>query len=309
VTRPGRRPELIVAGSIALDTLEGPFGAVTDELGGSALYFSLAAGLIGPVRLLAPVGGDGVELVRRAVAGRDVSLEGLAVLEAPTYRWQARQLEGRNLDLGSHDSIYDAWQPELPAGFSGWAFVGSMRPDLQVRVARGLAGARLLAADAMRSYVAAQPEAARELLRLSDWYFCNHEEFAALGGQIRSPGGFRRSWGLDGLVVKAGPAGVTAYTEGGVLGVPALLSRKVVDTTGAGDTLAGGMLARWLNLEGEAGGLEDAMVHGVACASLAIEQVGVRGIAAATPETLAERVEEVWQCLRESRRSASSPET
>jgi len=31
---------LLVAGSIALDTLEGPFGRVTGELGGSALYFA-----------------------------------------------------------------------------------------------------------------------------------------------------------------------------------------------------------------------------------------------------------------------------
>ena len=39
---------LVVAGSIALDTLEGPFGRVTGELGGSALYFALAASLLGP---------------------------------------------------------------------------------------------------------------------------------------------------------------------------------------------------------------------------------------------------------------------
>ena len=40
---PGPTPELLVAGSIALDSLLG--GQITDELGGSALYFALAASL------------------------------------------------------------------------------------------------------------------------------------------------------------------------------------------------------------------------------------------------------------------------
>jgi sugar/nucleoside kinase (ribokinase family) len=70
-----------------------------------------------------------------------------------------------------------------------------------------------------------------------------------------------------------------------------------VDTTGAGDALAGGTLARWLSTGGLTSGLQDALVWGVACASITISAVGVKGIAKATPEQLAERVREVeaWQ--------------
>lgn len=289
--------ELLVAGSIALDSLEGPFGRVEGELGGSALYFSLAASLIGPVRLVAPVGADGVELVKRALGDRPVDLSGLTQAPAPTYRWQATQFEGRNLDLGSQDSIYDHWLPEIEDGFEGWAFVGSMRPDRQVDAARALVTARLLAADAMRSYVVAQPAEAKQLLDLCGWYFCNHEEFAALGGDLDNPDAFRSDRALSGLCVKEGPDGVWAFTPGGSIHVPALRSRQVVDTTGAGDSLAAGMLARWLQLGGAEGDLLEALVYGVACASLAIEEIGVRGLAAATPELLRSRVEEVRDSL------------
>ena len=289
-------PELLVAGSVALDTRDGPFGKVEEALGGSAVYFALAASLIMPVRVVAPVGADGAKRVAQAFSGHHINTEFLQILKAPTYRWRARQEHGRNVDLGSRDSIYNHWTPALPDGFRGWAFVGSMRPDRQAQLMAMLNGSRLLAADAMLSYVQARPPEARDVLRRAGWYFCNQEEFTALGG--KDPDEFRRQWWLQGLVIKSGALGLAAYTEYGVIRVPALTNRPVVDTTGAGDALAGGMLARWMSTGGQPAGLQNALVWGVACASITISSVGVKGIAKATPEELGERVAEVEECLR-----------
>ena len=49
---------LLVVGSVALDSISTPFGEVTDALGGSAVYFSAAASLLGPVRVVGVVGSD-----------------------------------------------------------------------------------------------------------------------------------------------------------------------------------------------------------------------------------------------------------
>lgn len=284
-------------GSIALDARDGPYGKVREELGGSAVYFALAASLVMPVKLCGPVGRDAEWRLRHALAGRPIDTAGLDVLDAPTYRWSARQEHGRNVDLGSSDAIYDHWHPRLPHGFAGWAFVGSMRPDRQAEAMKGLHHvARLLAADAMLSYVRERAPEAKDVLRRSSWFFCNEEELAALGGG--SPEEFRRQWWLEGLLVKAGPGGITAHTADGSVHVPALPEHPAFDTTGAGDAVAGGMLARWLSTGGERSGLQDAMVCGVACASLTIEAIGVRGIASATPRLLEERMSEVWECLR-----------
>jgi sugar/nucleoside kinase (ribokinase family) len=296
VAVPDQRPELLIAGSVALDTRDGPFGKVVETLGGSAVYFALAASLIVPVKVVAPVGLDGAKRVAQAFSGRAIDIEMLSILEAPTYRWRAHQEHGRNIDLGSSDDIYDSWTPTLPADFAGWAFVGSMRPDRQAELMALLGGAQLLAADAMLSYVHARPPEVRDVLRRAGWFFCNQEEFAALGG--KDPEEFRRQWWLQGLMIKAGTDGLTAYTEYGAVRVPALTNQPVVDTTGAGDALAGGMLARWLSTGGRPGGLQDALVWGVACASITIGSIGVKGIGKATPEELAERVAEVEECLR-----------
>ncbi len=249
---------------------------MVDELGGSALYCALAAAPECPVRVFAAVGEDTAPRVERLLRGRPgIDLSGIQRLPRPTYRWFAEAAEGRNVDLGSRDSIYDRWVPRLPDGYRGWAFLGSMRPDRQLDCARRLAGCGLLAADAMRSYVDSAPEAARAVLRLADWYFCNREELLALGGG--EPEAFRAHWDLRGLVVKDGPGGATVFSDSGTLHVAAIAG-KVVDTTGAGDALAGGMLARWVRSDGAPALLEDAFRHGVARATLTIADWGLRAL-------------------------------
>ena len=284
---------LLVSGSIALDTLEGPHGRAENELGGSALYFALAASLVAPVAISAVVGADDEAAVRDALAGRPIDLEHLDVLDAPTFRWQARHEGSGNVDLGREDSIYELWHPRVPAGFTDWAFAGSMRPSRQVEFLEALPSAQLRASDAMLSYTLAEPAEFRRLVELSHWFFANTAELGALYDDPSQPDEFRRSAGLTGLCVKAGPDGATAYLDSDEIHVPALRTREVVDTTGAGDAVAAGFLARWYSAP-EAG-LRDALEHGVALASITIEDVGLRGLRRATRETLAERVEEVRQ--------------
>src|SRR2546428_3657362 len=151
--------DLLVAGSVALDTREGPFGKVEEALGGSAVYFALAASLITPVRVVAPVGVDGAKRVAQAFSGRRINTEFLQILDAPTYRWRARQVHGRNVDLGSRDSIYDHWEPSLPPDFNGWAFVRSIRPDRQAQRTGLLHPVTLLASAPLLPHVQARPPA------------------------------------------------------------------------------------------------------------------------------------------------------
>ena len=282
---------LLVSGSIALDTLEGEHGVAVDELGGSSLYFGLAASLLTPVAVVAVVGRDDLQRVREACAGRPVDLAGLDAVDGPTFRWRARHTEAGNVDLGREDSIYDGWHPRVPPGFTGWAFAGSMRPERQVEFLEALPDAALRAGDAMLSYARGAPAEFHRLVAASHWFFANSQELAALHEDPDRPDAFRRQSGLRGLCVKAGPRGATVYTEAGEIHVPALRHRPVADTTGAGDALAAGFLGRLLTAPGA--GLEDALVHGVALASITIEDVGLRALRRATPELLASRCAEV----------------
>ncbi len=49
---------ILVVGSVALDTVETPFGRRERALGGSATFFSVSASFFAPVNLVAVVGKD-----------------------------------------------------------------------------------------------------------------------------------------------------------------------------------------------------------------------------------------------------------
>src|SRR5260370_24291471 len=72
---PEQPGDLLVAGSVALDTRDGPFGKVDQTLGGSALYFALAASLVRPVKVVAPVGVDGANRVAHAFSCHTIDFE------------------------------------------------------------------------------------------------------------------------------------------------------------------------------------------------------------------------------------------
>ncbi len=110
---------LLVVGSIALDSVETPFGRREDVLGGSATYFSTAASFFGPVRLVATVGDDFPEEHVRFLAERRVDLAGLERRAGRTFRWKGRyEFDLNNAQtLETQLNVFGDFRPELPAAY------------------------------------------------------------------------------------------------------------------------------------------------------------------------------------------------
>ena len=72
--------EVAVAGTLHSDDVTTPAGR-RDVLGGSAVYFSLAAARYAPVHVNGIVGSDTAAEYRRILAHPDIDLDGLVVSE------------------------------------------------------------------------------------------------------------------------------------------------------------------------------------------------------------------------------------
>src|SRR5947199_10141040 len=94
---------ILVVGSVALDTVETPFTKVNETLGGAASYFSTAASLYNQVNLVAIVGSDFPREHLDFWRQRTVSLDGLQIKEARTFRWTARY----TMDMYTSDPVED----------------------------------------------------------------------------------------------------------------------------------------------------------------------------------------------------------
>ena len=79
---------MAVAGTFHSDDLTTPAGR-RDVLGGSAVYFALAASRFAPVRVNGIVGTDTLSDYRAILDTPGVNLDGMVVSDTPTFRWHA----------------------------------------------------------------------------------------------------------------------------------------------------------------------------------------------------------------------------
>ncbi|HXV28166.1 MAG TPA: hypothetical protein VD913_04295, partial [bacterium] len=87
--KPAETP-LAVIGTVAIDSVETPFGKRERVFGGSASYFSYAASFFTPVALVAVVGKDFPEEYRRVLEERPIDQSHLEVVEGKTFAWKGK---------------------------------------------------------------------------------------------------------------------------------------------------------------------------------------------------------------------------
>ena len=130
---------LLVVGSIAYDNIKTPDGEVRDALGGSAVYFSIAASHFVAPRLVGVVGEDfdtdHVEMLR----SRSVDASGLEIVPGgKTFRWTGEYTRDMNHreTLEVELNVFEDYQPRIPDDLqdSRFVFLANASPITQMSV-------------------------------------------------------------------------------------------------------------------------------------------------------------------------------
>jgi sugar/nucleoside kinase (ribokinase family) len=278
--------DLTVAGTVHLDDITTPHGRRLGQIGGSALYFALAAAPHGPVHLNAIVGSDAEPELRRLLAGLSVELDGLSVSDRPTFRWHAVHDFQRWVaeTLAEEPGCDPEWRPHLSAAAARAEvlFLGSMRPFLQ-REILAQSTARLIAMDSMTCFTGPDREAVLEVVRGCDVLFLNRVELCSLvpeaSGWEAAAQTLQGQGRLRALVVKAGPLGAALVTATGIAEMRAAPVGAVIDPTGAGDAVAGGFLGLCAaRRRDDDGFFPVALEAGLRLAARTIESFGTAGL-------------------------------
>lgn len=273
---------LLVVGSVALDSVETPFGRADETLGGSATFFAAAASLFCPVQLVGVVGDD-FPIDRLAfLRERGVDLSGLDRVPGESFRWSGvysfdlNERETRETRLG----VFADFRPRIPEAFRGteWIFLGNIDPALQLDVLEQVKRPRLVACDTMNYWISGRRDALLELLVKVDVLLVNDSEARELSGDYNLLRAARwiQDKGPDVVVVKKGEHGAILFTREIVFFAPGYPLEEVFDPTGAGDAFAGGFLG-YLARSGtaDAAHLRRAMIYGSALGSFAVERFSV----------------------------------
>lgn len=289
--------DILVVGSVALDSVETPFGKVEDAVGGSATFFSAAASYFAPVNLVAVVGNDYPMHVIEYLKSRRVDFKGLQVEQGETFRWAGRY----NYDLNQRDTIYthlnvfQNFKPHIPDAYksSQYVFLGNIAPELQFDVLDQVQSPKLVALDTMNFWIEGSQKALRKVLERIDIFILNDSEARQLANQPNLIKAAKEIFkmGPKAIVIKKGEYGAALITPDAQFNVPAYPLEDVYDPTGAGDTFAGGFMGYIAKTDDASfENLKRAVVYGSAMASFCVQDFSINALKELSEDKIFDRV-------------------
>lgn len=279
---------LLVVGSIALDTIETPFGRADMVAGGSAVYISAAASYFtAPIRIVGVVGSDFPKSEIEFLESRGIDTAGIQVVkDGKTFHWSGRyhyDLNERDT-LETHLNVFEKFDPVLPDAYrkSRYVLLGNIDPVLQRRVIESLEQKpELVICDTMNFWIEGKRDELLRTLKLVDVIIVNDSEARLLSAEpnlVKAAKKIMRM-GPRIVIIKKGEHGALLFTNGTVFSAPAFPLEYIYDPTGAGDTFAGGFighLARTEDFSDE--NLRRAVIYGSVMASFSVAKFGIEAL-------------------------------
>lgn len=243
---------LLIVGSVALDSVQTPFGTTENAVGGSAVYASYAASLFTEPAIVGVVGEDFPKQEITNLRRRGVRTEGLEIVRGgKTFRWGGRYGDDINQreTLFTELNVFQDFAPKLPKGYHDIpnVFLANIDPDIQIDVLGQMRKPRVVVCDTMNLWIKTKLASLTKLMNRINVLLLNDEEARMLADtpSLAKAATKLRGSGIDRLIIKKGEHGSMMFSSEGTFAAPALSLPMVKDPTGAGDTFAGGMLG-WL---------------------------------------------------------------
>ncbi len=291
---------LMATGSIALDTLETPFGKSDEVLGGSASHFCLAASHFIPTEIVGVVGTDFPDAYRELFQERGIDTRYMDQKEGKTFSWHGQYTgpmeEAETLEIQMN--VHEDFEPPFgsPAPEPDMLFLGNISPEFQLDVLDRLGNEPpIVAADTMRLWIETAKQSLTELLKRLDLLFLNYEEALLLAETENTLNAARRirEMGPETVIVKKGEHGAISVSGEEVQAVPGYPLEQERDPTGAGDTFAAGVMSivrRENNLAPDV--IRTGMILGTICGSFNVEHFGPEGMLSLSEDQFIERLRE-----------------
>jgi len=291
---------LLVTGSIGIDTVKTPYGVSEDCLGGSSVYFSMAASFFTPVRFVGVIGPDCPFDLAQVFAGRDVDLTGLEVRkQSKTFRWTGTysdNMDDRRTDYIELNVLAEA-PPTVPTEYkdSEFVFLANTAPALQMQLLEQVQNPVFTAADTMDCWIKNDIDDLKQLLKKIDCLIINDGEARLLADVHNLVGAAEKILGMGPTVViiKKGESGSMMCRAGGErFMLPAYPAAEVKDPTGAGDSFAGGLMGYLAQVgKTDFDSLKEAVAYGTVVASFTIADFSLAGLTSISKTDIDSRLE------------------
>ena len=289
--------DLVIVGSIGLDTIETQAERQVDVLGGSASYACVAAAQFAKVGMVGVVGTDFPASARRLYRKFGVNTEGLQVEPGQTFRWSG--VYEANMDnrrtLSTELNVFANFSPHLPESYRSapYLFLANIAPALQLHVLDQVKKPRFVLLDTMDLWINVAKEQLIEVIGRVDMLTLNESEARHLTGEHGLVKAARAllKMGPTFVCIKKGEHGSILFSKKGIFLMPAFPLESVKDPTGAGDTFAGGFLGALAKSgKTDEASIRRAMMYGSVVASFGVEAFSLGRLARLKATEIQQRI-------------------
>jgi sugar/nucleoside kinase (ribokinase family) len=288
---------LLVVGSVALDSVETPFGKADNVIGGSATFFSASASVLSKVQVVGVVGDDYPMDQLKPLEKRGVDFSGVEHAKGTSFRWRGRYRHDLNSaeTLETHLGVFSHFSPKIPPAFRNpsFVFLGNIDPRLQLDVLTQVAKPKLVACDTMNFWIESRRPDLVKLLGHVDAIMLNDGEARQLTdcANLVKAAKWIMSKGPKLVIIKKGEHGAFMFTAGTVFFAPAYPLEEVFDPTGAGDSFAGGFMGHLARTDDiSEANMRRAVVYGSVMGSFVVEGFSINRLLEINRDDIAKRL-------------------
>ena len=271
----------LVFGSISIDKIVNKYGTYSNVLGGSASY-ALLATKNKECQLVGMVGSDFSKKHFNLLGNHSINLDDLNIEEGKTFAWGGEYAN----DFSTRKTLYidpgvsEKYRPILSEKAKQCEFLllGNTHPNLQLTVLDQIQSNPFIILDTFKLYIDIANNDLKKIISKSNLLCINYNEAVYLSGlsnpSLKEIAECILNMGTDSLIIKQGENGASFFDSNTHFSIGAYPVKTVMDTTGAGDTFAGGLLSS--KIAGK--NIEESMIAGATMASFCIENIAHEGI-------------------------------
>ena len=287
--------EVLILGSIALDTIETKFGKKEDLLGGSATYATIGAGFYGSPIPIGIVGDDFPEKGDEIFNNFSSNLENIEKKQGKTFSWGGKyHNNGDDRDTLFTDlGVFESFEPVLHSKNvkASWVVLANIHPSLQLSVLNQCKNNPTVITDTMNLWIDTTLKELKKIIKRTDILLINESELSLLtkNENIQESSKQILSMGPQKIVVKLGSKGARCISKNEDISVGVYPVKDVVDPTGAGDVFGGGFVSGLIDKLSTS----ESMLRGSALASFCIEEFGVSKLININKNDVEKRMESI----------------
>lgn len=297
--------EMVVVGSLGLDTVETKFDRQEDVLGGSVSYACAAASFFAKTAMVGVAGTDFPDDYIKCFKHFDIDLEGLQLQEGKTFRWSGVYEDDmiNRRTLSTCLNVFADFMPALPANYqeAPYVLLGNISPEIQLHVLSQIKKPKFVMADTMDLWINIADEDLQNVIRNVNMLAVNDAEARLLTQEynLKTCAAKILEMGPEYVVIKKGEHGALLASRDGFYLIPAYPVDDLVDPTGAGDAFAGaflGLLAERDTIDDKT--VCEALLVGSVVASFSVEAFSLNRLERLDKQAIAERLETLKTMIR-----------